>query len=393
MKRIQLILGMMILISLISCVSTTKMIEKGNYDQAIEKLVNKLAGKKSKKRDDVINLEYAFKKAQSADLALESAYLEDKEESKWLNIYNIHTRIENRQAKIEPLLPIISKDGYRAAFNFINTKERKRESKNNSIEFLYMSAKELIENSKRTKNKESAREAYNKLVQIDGFTKNYKDIEQLKNETKYYGTSHYLVKIVNNTQTIIPVQLESDLLSISVKELDKNWKAFDMRLDPSVTYDYNIIMNLTSIEFSPEREKSRIIDDVTEEETEEIIKDRFGKPILDSLGKEQKRKNTETHTSTLEEVTQVKSAIIGGRLEWINLINKNIEYTKPIQVENLFENKFARLIRGDASKVSKANQKLLKNRAVGFPTNQNMLLDTGEKLKNIIKDMIFEHER
>ena len=392
MKRIQLILGM-ILISLISCVSTTKMIEKGNYDQAIEKLVHKLAGNKSKKRDDVINLEYAFKKAQSADLALESAYLEDKEESKWLNIYNIHTRIENRQAKIEPLLPIISKDGYRAAFNFINTKERKRESKNNSIEFLYMSAKDLIENSKRTKNKESAREAYNKLLQIDGFTKNYKDIEQLKKETKYYGTSHYLVKIVNNTQTIIPVQLESDLLSISVKELDKNWKAFDMRLDPSVTYDYNIIMNLTSIEFSPEREKTRIIDDVMEEETEEILKDRFGKPILDSLGKEQKRKFTETHTSTLEEVTQVKSAIIGGRLDWINLINKNIEYTKPIQVENLFENKFARLIRGDASKVSKLNQKLLKNRAVGFPSNQNMLLDTGEKLKNIIKDMIFEHER
>ena len=182
MKRIQLILGM-ILISLVSCVSTTKMIEKGNYDQAIEKLVNKLAGNKSKKRDDVINLEYAFKKAQSADLALESAYLEDKEESKWLNIYNIHTRIENRQAKIEPLLPIISKDGYRAAFNFINTKERKRESKNNSIEFLYMSAKDLIENSKRTRNKENAREAYNKLLQIDGFTKNYKDIEQLKNET------------------------------------------------------------------------------------------------------------------------------------------------------------------------------------------------------------------
>jgi hypothetical protein len=392
MKRVQLILGM-ILISLISCVSTTKMIEKGNYDQAIEKLVHKLAGNKNKKRDDVINLEYAFKKAQSADLALESAYLEDKEESKWLNIYNIHTRIENRQAKIEPLLPIISKDGYQAAFNFINTKERKRESKNNSIEFLYMSAKDLIENSKRTKNKESAREAYNKLLQIDGFTKNYKDIEQLKKETKYYGTSHYLVKIVNNTQTIIPVQLESDLLSISVKELDKNWKAFDMRLDPSVTYDYNIIMNLTSIEFSPEREKTRIIDDVMEEETEEILKDRFGKPILDSLGKEQKRKYTETHTSTLEEVTQVKSAIIGGRLDWINLINNNIEYTKPIQVENLFENKFARLIRGDASKVSKVNQKLLKNRAGGFPSNQNMLLDTGEKLKNIIKDMIFEHER
>ena len=98
MKRVQLILGM-ILISLISCVSTTKMIEKGNYDQAIEKLVHKLAGNKNKKRDDVINLEYAFKKAQSADLALESPYLEDKEESKWLNIYNIHTRIENRQAK------------------------------------------------------------------------------------------------------------------------------------------------------------------------------------------------------------------------------------------------------------------------------------------------------
>ena len=43
--------------------------------------------------------------------------------------------------------------------------------------------------------------------------------------------------------------------------------------------------------------------------------------------------------------------------------------------------------------ILKNRKKLLKNRAVGFPSNQNMLLDTGEKLKNIIKDMIFEHER
>ena len=58
MKRVQLILGM-ILISLISCVSTTKMIEKGNYDQAIEKLVHKLAGNKNKKRDALPNTKIA----------------------------------------------------------------------------------------------------------------------------------------------------------------------------------------------------------------------------------------------------------------------------------------------------------------------------------------------
>ena len=38
------------------------MMEKGNYDGAISKLVKSLAGKKNKDQEKVIALEYAFKK-------------------------------------------------------------------------------------------------------------------------------------------------------------------------------------------------------------------------------------------------------------------------------------------------------------------------------------------
>ena len=123
-----------------SCTNINKIIESGNYDDAISRLTSKLTGKKKKSRENVVNLEFAFKKAQERDLAAEAEYLMDDDENKWEKIYAIHTRIENRQRLVEGLLPLISEDGYKAGFKFINTSERKKESKANSAEYYYKSS-------------------------------------------------------------------------------------------------------------------------------------------------------------------------------------------------------------------------------------------------------------
>ena len=50
--------------------------------------------------------------------------------------------------------------------------------------------------------------------------------------------------------------MERDLLSIAVDDLTKNWKHFDMKENPLTEYDYHIILNLTNLQFSPEKEKN-----------------------------------------------------------------------------------------------------------------------------------------
>ncbi|MBK7879112.1 MAG: hypothetical protein WBP33_02020 [Saprospiraceae bacterium] len=376
-----------------SCTNINKIIESGNYDDAISRLTSKLTGKKKKSRENVVNLEFAFKKAQERDLAAEAEYLMDDDENKWEKIYAIHTRIENRQRLVEGLLPLISEDGYKAGFKFINTSERKKESKANSAEYYYKSSQKLLEESKLNKDKQAAIEAYSLLNKISQLYSNYKDVSQLKKLAIELGTKHFLVKIINNTLNVMPVQMERDLLSIAVDDLNKNWKHFDMKENPLTEYDYHIILNLTNLQFSPEKEKSRIYEDVFEEEIEDVVTDSKGRPVLDSVGKEKKFKIRNKYTSTLEEVVQYKSSLLTGRLEWIHQLSKNVEFSRPLSVEVVFENKFAKLIKGDRDHLSEEARRKIKSHVMPFPSNETLLFDTGEKLKTLVKDYIYQRER
>jgi hypothetical protein len=389
----QLFKSLALLILLSGCYSAEKLIETGQYDQAVNKLASRLAGKKKKSREDVVNLEFAFKKAQERDLSSEAEYLQDDDEVKWERIYSIHTRIEDRQRRVEALIPLVSRDGYQASFQFINTSERKKESKANSADYFYRSAQRLLDESRKTGEKRPAREAFDFIQKINNLYSNYKDVAAMKRQALELGTSHYLVRMVNNTQAIMPVQMENALLSISVNELNKNWKEFDMRPDPNIHYDFHIIMNLTNLDFSPERERIRVVDDVYETEEEELLVDKKGKPILDSLGKKQYSKVKVKYPFSIEEVSQIKSAVVGGRLEWINQQNKNVEFTRPLNVEAVFENRFGRLIKGDQDHLTDEATRIMKGRPMPFPSNEAMVLDAAEKLKLIVKDYIFERER
>ena len=104
--------------------------------------------------------------------------------------------------------------------------------------------------------------------------------------------------------------------------------------------------------------------------------------------KEIKVKVVTRDVATIEEISQIKSALVGGRLEFINVRSSDIEYTKNLQVEAVFENKMARLIKGDRSYVTDECERILKGRLVPFPSNERLLVDAVEKLKNQVKNII-----
>ncbi len=391
MNRIYLLLISVVVIS-ISCSSTSKLIEQGNYDKAINQLVEKLAGKKNKKTKDVRNLELAFKKAQDKDLRNEADLKLTKEESSWELIYDIYQNIDRRQDLIQPLLPLVSKEGYQAKFQFVNVAELKKESKDNSIGYFYKSAVQLIEEARKLNNQEAARSAFEFLNKIDLLSSNYKDVRQLKAMAKELGTDYYLVKVLNNTFKIFPANLEENLLMMDVSGLSTNWKQFDTRKQSERNYKYQIVMNLQNLEFSPEKEKSRIIEDEYDETTTEVIKDKKGNPVKDSLGKVMKKEVITHYTSSIEEVSQLKTVTLSGQLEWFNVSTKNIDRSEPLRVEFTFNNTYGRLIKGDRSKVSKQNRQILSGRMLEFPSNERMTLDAGEKIKDIVKDIIHRVE-
>lgn len=383
----------LILILLSSCsTNINKIIENGDYDTAITKLVKRLAGKKNKDREDIMALELAFKKVNEQDLRLIEEYRNDGNQENWSKIYSIYQRIDNRQNKIEPLLPLVSKDDYQATFNFVNTTELKNDAKKNTAEYYYDKAQKLIQESKATGNKSAARNAYDWLRKIDQIYNNYKDKESLKQLCYKLGTVYYLVKFKNHTTQIMPIRFEDELLKIDVSNLSKNFKQFDTRAVAGTNYDYYINMNLHNLDFSPEREKSRVYDETWEETSYEVRRDNRGRPLKDSLGREIKDKVVTKYTATLEDVTQEKIATLGGRLEWFNVKTGDIEYTRPLNVEVNFLNEYSKLIKGNKDKLNDSCRKKISRFSQSFPSNESMILDAGEKMKKIVKGIIDERE-
>jgi hypothetical protein len=376
-----------------SCTNINKLIDKGEYDTAIDKLVHKLEGKKDKKKELVLSLEYAFQKAQDRDLKKEKSLRDENLPENWTTIYALHNLISDRQSKIEPLIPLQSQDGYQATFKLVNIEELKKESKKNTADYYYQSALSLIDDARKTLDKNAARKAHDNLERIDGLFSQYKDKEQLKKIAYSLGLENFLIKIVNNTRNIIPENIETELLKISTAGLNQKYKNFDVKPNPSIQYDYNIIINLTQLEFSPERERTRVYDDTNEKETEEVLKDRNGKPKRDSLGKEIKQKVKTKYVASIEEITQSKSVQLGGRLEYVHALTGNLDFSKPINVEGIFENHYARLIKGDRDFVTDDCRKKLNGKMLPFPSNESLLLDAAEKMKKLMKDIIHDKEK
>lgn len=376
-----------------ACTNVQKLIDKGDYDQAIHKLVVKMSGKRNKKSEDILALEYAFQKAQDRDLRLERALRNEGEQANWSKIFNLHNKISDRQNLIEPLVPLTTEDGYVASFNFINIDELRQESKRNTADFYYQSALKLIDESRRSGDKAAAKEAHNYLLKVDGLFSQYKDKEQLKKVAFDLGLQHYLVRMSNKTRSIIPEHIEREVLSFSLDHLNKNYKSFDVIPEQGIYYDYYIEIDLNNLEFSPEREKTRVYEDLYEEEEEEILKDKHGHPLKDSLGKVIKEKIITKYVSSVEEITQLKTVQLSGRIEYINGKTGDIEFSKPLEVEGVFENRFARLIKGDRAHVSQDCKTKLKGRALPFPSNEDLLLDASEKMKKLISKIIDQQEK
>jgi len=113
MKYIYTLL-VLLAITTIGCRTAYEIMESGDYDRAIDESIKKVRGKKNKKDVYVQVIEEAFAKASEEDLRRAAALRADGDEKNWEEVHDIFERVDRRQRKIEPLLPLYSKNGYKA---------------------------------------------------------------------------------------------------------------------------------------------------------------------------------------------------------------------------------------------------------------------------------------
>lgn len=392
MKRLPLLqksTGLLAIISLVlaSCASPMKLVETGNYDQAIELAVKKLAGKKTKKTKYVMALEDAFYKTTTRDMAYADQLKKEGRPENWQKINDVYKKIRRRQDKIKPLLPLIDKDGIKADFRFVKVEGLELESKEKAATFLYEDARRLLTLAKEG-DKMAAREAYSQLDKIKRYYTSFRDRNQLMNLAQELGTSYILFQMTNNAPVVLPLGFEKEITRMSVNDLNSRWKEYHTRQQSGTAYDYKVVMNITDIQVSPGVVQERqYVDDREIEDGFDYVLDENGNVKKDTSGNDIKVPRIVVIRAEVLETYQNKAANLSGQLEYIDLRQNQILTTDRIAVEAIFEN-YAATFRGDDRALSKESKQRIGNRPIPFPENEDLLFNAAEQLKPVIKQKI-----
>jgi hypothetical protein len=373
-----------LLMTFISCTSVEKLVDSGQYDKAIYFSTNKLSGAKVNKAEFVKGLETAFKKATDRDMAFVEKLKNEGNPESWETILSVYATISNRQESIRPLLPLTDENGKKANFLFVNTNDLEKEAKEQTINFLYSSAKDFLQEARSTKDRIPARKAYDALLRLKNYSARFMDVPQLEREARELGITKILVNVLNYSQAVFPAGLEDEILRLGFRDLDREWQKFDAYPEKNREYDLGITLILSNVQVSPGAvsEKSFI-------EKKEIpdgfqyLLDEKGNVKKDTAGNDIKLPKNKVIEAQILEVFQSKSAGLSGRLEVVDLHTKGVRESRDINTVAIFENRAASF-KGDERALTEDTKKRLGNRPAVFPADAILLLEAARKLRPLV---------
>lgn len=387
MKKITLIIAFFTLITSCGVKQTQNNLASGNYDAAIDIALSNLRSNKDKKgkQDYIYLLEEAFAKVKERDLNTISFLKKENNPSNLEKIYNTYLALHDRQEKIKPLLPLkLIKEERNAIFPFDDYNDQILSSKNALSNYLYTNAKALM----LTKNKMNYRRVYDDLIYLDKINHNYKDIANMLDEAQLKGTDYVIVYTKNETNMIIPEQLQNDLLDFKSYKLNDKWTVYHSVKQKDTYYDYGMLINFRTILISPEQIKEREFTkerQVVDGQRKQV--DSNGKIVLDRQGKPIMVDNLINAMVKINEVRQFKSCQITAKVDYVDNKTKQSLGSFPVTSEFVFENIFASY-KGDPRAADDNYNSNFYNKAVPFPSSEQMVYDTSENLKEKINGVI-----
>ena len=386
MKRILLLT---VLVSVLVSCSAKKQIEEaishGNYDQAISEALRKLENNKDKKRKQayVVMLKDAYNKVLAEDLNQIERLKKDGNPEHYKTIYESYVDLENRQNAIKRVMPLrIGGKLLKLEFNDYN---------NQIVDYRYKTSEYLTDEGIAlldSDNKYDARLAYDIFVYIENINPNFEENRNLMQEAHLKGMDYVHVSIQNETQQIIPQRLETELLDFNTYGLNQFWTSYHAMADSNIDYDFTMELQLKRINISPERINERqLLREKQIVDGWEYLLDEDGNVAKDSLGNDIKIDKIVTVRARFFEVLQTKSAQVIADIVYTDLKQNQIIDQFSIDSGFIFENAFGRF-RGDRRALNRDDRNLLRQRQVHFPSDSQMVYDTGEDLKLQLKDII-----
>lgn len=378
MKRILYVIA--VAITIISCASSTTLLQQGNYDQAIEKSVKKLIKKPSKAKEIDI-LGKAFELANQYDNDAIKTLKKTGQPDIWDRILTHLNNLRNRQNVVKRVPQRVLE---RINFNEIDYNEAIAVSRQNMATYFYALAEKLLHKG----DKKSAREAFHGLYKIKQFFPHYKNIDEMMAEAEAKGTCHVLFEMQNSTDKVMPKGFEVELLNVTLKNLNKQWINFDTKERKNLFYDYTILLSLKNIEVSPELVKTKEYEESIEvEDGFQYVLDEKGNVKKDTNGMDIKIPKTKLLRCKVKETILSKSAIVRGTIDFYDNKSDQLIKTETITFQSDFHHSWASAF-GELKALSPKTRRKLKNRRIPFPSDLQMIYNTNEDLKRVTKHIV-----
>ncbi len=367
----------------ISCTSSQKMLERGQYDRAIDRATEKLMKKPNNSKELGV-LKEAYELANMFDKErIEFLELEGREES-WVEIYELYEQLNWRQNKIRRLPTQV-----RNEFTFYNYDSQIIESKMAAAEISYRRGLDYLERG----DKMSARQAYYEFDRAARIYPGFEDVDQKLYESHQMGINHALYFIENNSGMVLPEFFDVEMKKTTLKDLNTHWLNFDTYENENIDYDYFLVLNITEIAFSPETVERKIYSESREiQDGMRYELDSNGNVKKDSTGTDIRVPNMVIVTAEITESEQKKTAFVAGSLDIYDLRTDQLLRTESASVEAVFQHRYGEFT-GNRNALSEETAKIIGGRAVPFPGNEQMLMDATDLLKNRSKSVISRNRR
>lgn len=294
--------------------------------------------------------------------------------------------MRNVQNRIRPLLPLpIYEENREARFSFPNYENELLAVQESLSSYLYENASQILGNATQ---KWEFRKAYEDFKYLNEINPGYADTRDQMDYAYQNGLDYVKVRMINDSQQIIPERLEADLLNFNTYGLNSLWTAYHTNPLDEIDYDYEMQVAFRDIVISPEQvsERQVIKERQIKDGTQDLI-DEEGNVVRDSLGNRIVIDRLRTVRCNYYEFTQQKIAQVVGNVNFVDLRTRQSLNSYPLTSEFQFQHIYANYD-GDRRALDNDLVARLGLAAVPFPTDEEMVYNAGEDIKNRIKNIL-----
>ena len=380
----RLIVVSLVILSLFSCKSPSKLVVKGNYDKAIEKSVKKML-KGNDKEDDRVILDKAYNLANQRDLGQVNMLKAENNPKNWERIYQLYNALNRRQTEVSKVLPF-TVDGRTVNYSQTNYTELIVEAKTKAAEYFYGYGKKQMQ----LNTKQGYREAYGSFQKANSYNGTaFSDIQGLIEECKIKGISHVLVVAANNSHIKFPDEFYNELLALDVSKLNSQWISYRISEGQNPNeFDYNVVIDIRKVIISPESNNTKEITRTKKvRDGFEYVLDERGNVMKDTLGNDIKVPKYKEINCKLTTREQFKEATVEGAVQFISLTDNRTLKEEAITHNTKFSHISGKAF-GDMAALSPEDVKIVENDAASFPTDFELIHKCVPALKEASQNII-----